>query len=73
MGPQILAVRRSMSDGRTRPSCIPGWALEWVRDLFTTTLISTAGGASAPVTTAPQPPERMADGFVSHRFVGPAG
>lgn len=49
----------------------------WVKDLFTTaattTTTSTAGAASAPAATIFTTPERMADGFVSHGFVGPAG
>ncbi len=48
----------------------------WVKDLFTTTTtttISTAGAASAPAASIFTTLERMADGFVSYGFIGPAG
>ncbi len=47
----------------------------WVKDLFTTTTttVSTAGAASAPAAPVFTTLERMADGFVSHGFIGPAG
>lgn len=73
MGPSNFS-RSSIHVWRKNTSMVYSWmeVRAWVTNLFTTTMTTPTAGAASTISCHYYllPPERMADGFVSHGFEG---